>query len=388
MSDFLFFFGRTPKLAFIELLTYFPDTKLLREDLGTVAKQEFEEKGLTPGEWIQKLGGVVKIATVSASVTSVTPESVAAVIAGEPRSRRLTFGVSTGEGEQPVTRAFLEETKLVLESEGHHVRFIESRHGSVLSSVVIAKNDCIDITIVKDQKTFLLARTEAVQDFESWNMRDYGRPYADPKSGMLPPKVARMVVNIGMPNDKCQMINEKPILLDPFSGMGTIVAEGALAGWKAIGSDQSQETVGKAKKNLEWLDTQMGSHPSSWEFFVSDATHISEHLKPESVDAVVTEPYMGHVIGGNDKLKNVIKGLEKLYIGCLKDWHSVLKPGGRVVIALPEYRIEDKMFFVKKVIDRCENLGYTKVHGPIEYSRPQAVVRRKFFVLQKILIST
>ena len=115
---------------------------------------------------------------------------------------------------------------------------------------------------------------------------------------------------------------------------------------------------------------------------------MSEHLKPESVDAIVTEPFLGSTEIGDkrhlqEKVKNMIKGLEKLYIGCLRDWQKILKPGGKVIIALPEYRIEDKMFFVKKVIDRCENLGYTTLHGPIEYSRPQAIVRREFFVLQK-----
>ena len=28
-------------------------------------------------------------------------------------------------------------------------------------------------------------------------------------------------------------------------------------------------------------------------FFLSDATHVSKHLEPDSIDAIVTEPYMG-----------------------------------------------------------------------------------------------
>ena len=79
-------------------------------------------------------------------------------------------------------------------------------------------------------------------------------------------------------------------------------------------------------------------------------------------------------------VKNIIKGLEKLYIGCLRDWHKVLKKGGVVVMALPVYNINGKTYFVKKVIDMCEMLGYTTLAGPIEYSRPQAVVKRNFFV--------
>jgi hypothetical protein len=83
------------------------------------------------------------------------------------------------------------------------------------------------------------------------------------------------------------------------------------------------------------------------------------------------------------KVKNIIKGLEKLYIGCLRDWHDVLVPGGKVIIALPVYAVCGRELFVKKVVDMCENLGYTIVDGPIEYGRPQAVVKRKFYIFQK-----
>ena len=250
MSDYLFFFGRTPKLAEVELLTFFPNAKQFLEDSAIVTKQEFEAKGFTPIDWVQKLGGVVKIATIAASVSSVTPDAVASVVAGELHDKRLTFGVSVGEGDQPVARTFLEKTKSILESQGHRVRFVEPRHGSALSSVVIVKNDLIDVIIVKHQAEFLLAKTVAVQDFASWNRRDYGRPFADPKSGMLPPKVARMAVNLAMraipalePGSTLRLT-----LLDPFCGMGTILGEALLAGWGVVGSDISEKVIEKAKK--------------------------------------------------------------------------------------------------------------------------------------------
>ena len=245
MSDYLFFFGRTPKLAEVELLTFFPNAKQFLEDSAIVTKQEFEAKGFTPIDWVQKLGGVVKIATIAASVSSVTPDAVASVVAGELHDKRLTFGVSVGEGDQPVARTFLEKTKSILESQGHRVRFVEPRHGSALTSVVITKNDLIDVTIVRDQGEFLLAHTEAVQDFESWNRRDYGRPYADPKSGMLPPKVARMAVNIALRRFAPQ--GKQGVLLDPFAD-GNYSGRSAVSGWNVIGSDQSNDVVEKAEK--------------------------------------------------------------------------------------------------------------------------------------------
>jgi hypothetical protein len=82
-------------------------------------------------------------------------------------------------------------------------------------------------------------------------------------------------------------------------------------------------------------------------------------------------------------VRNTIKGLEKLYIGCLRDWRQILKADGVVMMALPMYELNGKMFFVKKVIDMCETLGYTTLTGPIEYSRPGAKVKRLFYLFQK-----
>ncbi|MBI4066079.1 methyltransferase domain-containing protein, partial [Candidatus Gottesmanbacteria bacterium] len=185
-------------------------------------------------------------------------------------------------------------------------------------------------------------------------------------------------------------INAPRVLLDPFCGMGTILAEALFTGWSVVGSDQSAEVVDKARKNLEWLSAIPGV-AKDWKVFVSDAAHVSDHLMKQSLDAIVTEPFLGEArrimrqksIVNSKGMNNILKGLEKLYIGCLREWHLVLKPEGKVVIALPEYAIGDTTYVVKNVIDRCENLGYTVSAGPLVYSRPQAVVRRKFFVLTK-----
>ncbi len=351
MKSYLFLFGRTPALSLLELQTFFPKTISLNDALGYV-----EADALFP---IDTLGGTIKIAEVIAEVYNVTPEILTQYLTGS-----RNYGVSSYTDTVKISRNFLEHIKQLIGG-----RFVEN-----LTSVLITKQHVTELIIVKKDTMFLIGKTIAVQDFEAWNKRDYGRPYADPKAGMLPPKVARMAVNIaGM----------RGTLLDTFCGMGTILGEALLTGWNVIGSDQSESTVEKAKKNLEWL-----ASPGTWKLFVSDATHISEKLEKYSIDAIVTEPFMGDPnVSSRGRWasgpKNIIKGLEKLYIGCLKDWAKVLKPGGKVVIALPEYSVAGKTYFVKKVIDNCESLGYTVLTGPIEYSRPQAIVKREFFVLNK-----
>jgi tRNA G10 N-methylase Trm11 len=111
-------------------------------------------------------------------------------------------------------------------------------------------------------------------------------------------------------------------------------------------------------------------------------------MRPLSVDAIVTEPFMGSTslaVSGvsAEKVKNTLRGLEKLYIGCLREWRTILRDNGVVVMALPSVLLDRREYFVKNVIDSCARLGYTIEAGPIAYYRPQAVVRRNFYTFRK-----
>lgn len=377
MTSYLFVLGRTPKLAFAELQAFFPQITLINPN---VAKLEVPEKSFSPEKFNQILGGTIKIAKVIAEAETLTPETLGANLTKTSEAgHRINFGMSSYETNFPVTLKLLSEIKQFLEKQGFSARFIAPPKTEPLSSVVVAKQAVNELILVKEAGQFLIGKTVAVQPFEDWNKRDYGRPYADPRAGMLPPKVCRMAVNLALGS-----LPDGQVLLDPFCGMGTILAEAMLSGVSVIGSDQNQESLDKAQKNLIWLVTNYPKLTSfQFRFFVSEATHVSEYLSGSSVDAVVTEPFMGSPNLKIENIPNVIKGLEKLYIGCLRDWQKVLKPEGRVVIALPKYAISGKTYFVKKVIDMSADLGYTVRTGPIEYSRPQAVVKREFFVFTK-----
>ncbi len=379
-ATYLFVFGRTPDLAFIELTNFFPDATRVTPDIARVEGHELDIPA-----FLRHLGGTVKIVREEGVIPEATAESFTPYI---EVSQRISFGVSVYGTVLPGT--LLVSMKRLLEQGGSHVRYTDWRHGQNVSSVAVDKQDVQELVVVKIDAGYIVGKTVAVQDYEGWSERDYGRPFADAKSGMLPPKVSRMLVNI-VDTDPLHAVNGEKRLLDPFCGMGTVLAEGYMRGWHVTGSDISEDAVAKTQKNLAWLERSFPNTGGKVESIsVMDAVHISDALPKESVDAIVTEPYMGttsiahEVAVDMQKVKNTIRGLEKLYIGCLRNWHSVLVKGGRVVIALPGYAVSGRTLFVKKVVDMCENLGYTIVVGPIEYSRPQAVVKRMFYILEKI----
>lgn len=381
---YLFVPGRTPLLSLHELHAMLPGADIT--DAGSCILVS-SPKELNPASLISELGGIVKIAVVRGRITHITAEELLPFLSASESGGRVTFGISMyTDAAVPVTE-LLHEIKDRLTDSGVSGRYVAGHGKEPLSSVVVSKEHVTELIIAGKEGEFTVGTTESVQDFEQWSSRDRGRRFADAKAGMLPVKVARMVVNIALGADSAGKS-----LLDPFCGMGTIVAEAYLRGAHSWGSDVSPEAVEKARENIrDLIETTNAKDTDEPQFFVEDATHVSGHFESERLDAIVTEPYMGPTSLGDtrksvtvspDKIRNTLKGLGKLYIGALRDWKIILKPGATVVITIPTYTIGGREYAVKNVIDRCENFGYTKLAGPIEYSRPQATVKRNFYILK------
>ncbi len=384
MASYLFVFGRTPALSIAELHVFFPKTARIAEDVALVEMTEELDAPL----FIRVLGGTVKIARVIRSGNSFDPSHVLAVL--DTAGASSPFGVSWyGQPPPMPVPSLLRHIKELMIKQGRSSRFIQPRQRQALSSAVITKAGVHDVVIVRWNDGFILGSTVAVQRFEAWSHRDYARPHADTRSGMLPPKIARMIVNIAQRSGELDVAATKT-LADPFCGMGTILAEALLRGWRVLGSDRSHDAARKAFENLTWIIRHTPDVSGRIErVFPCDAVHLSHELAASSVDAIVTEPYMGNARAvtqthvSSQYIRNIIKGLEKLYIGCLRDWYPVLKPDGIVIIALPKYVINGREYFVKTVVDMCETLGYTIHTEPIDYGREHAVVRREFYIIRK-----
>src|SRR4029078_6190467 len=99
--------------------------------------------------------------------------------------------------------------------------------------------------------------------------RDREMSTRDAKVGMLPPKLAQIIINMAvgeMPEEAkqsvCEVPPDQPIpkdhlakitLLDPFCGTGVILQEAALMGYKAYGSDLMPQMANYAQQNWAWL---------------------------------------------------------------------------------------------------------------------------------------
>lgn len=351
---YAFILGNTPELSISEIESTVPFNSKQRLDNEIL---EISSDEIIPEKLINKLGGTVKIAQYLGDYNNNLIQYFDPPAGG---SKKIEFGIS-----QYNTNINIKKLSQELKKHLPRSRFVLPKN-NILSSVVVKKQKLLELVIVKNK----IFKTVAVQDFEDWNKRDYGRPAADPKAGMLPPKVARMMVNIAKVKNGT--------ILDPFCGVGTILSEALIMGINVIGADISPKAVQFSRKNLDWIKKEYKTD-NKYDILVKDAKLIS--LK--SVDAIVTEPYMGPINPTRDTIGGIIKNLEDLYMGCFLNWRSLLKKGGSIVMAFPSFNFSGLEFSVKSPIDKLHELGYTFCRGPITYSRPQAVVKRNIYVLTK-----
>jgi len=417
---YFFVLGRTPDLSVLEILNI---AKRLRIDFINVSLVSRSvllvnaEKEIDIKKIMKELGGVIKAGRI-VDIQQIKADLIADFLEKNiNKEKKFYFGFSV-YGQHLNKKTFKHknrpstefgpgklknlglEIKKLLKKRGVKSRFVISREDT-LSSVIVKTNKLVsdqgkEIVFVYDMihdaynmkhitdGDILVGETLAVQEFESFSWRDYGRPRRDMKIGMLPPKLARMMINVsGVDNDK--------VILDPFCGGGTVLQELLLLGYKnIIGSDISKEMIEDTKANLKWLrakynyknifikeveshqgrvmshkddashegrvkshEDETDPHSSSlmtndYKLYNEDVTKLSNVLPKNSIDAIVTEPHMGPVLTGREskeKLAYIMEDLSKLYIRAFLEFKKILKNNGIVVMVWPVFNAITKVPF-------------------------------------------
>lgn len=377
---FLFSLGRTSALAWQELssvlMTLYPAAGLTRihPEWALVDGLRLEDAVLLQ----VRLGGVIKIVSCDAieehAETAVLEGQVSNILTTLATSSRITFGIAE-IGRDSLDALDHMRIKKTLEDTGISVRFVEGhRHG--LSASVLLHQDVKEAVVLRIGEQVYLGHTIAVQNIDDWTRRDREKPAVDRKHGMLPPKVARMMLNIALPGDPTGKR-----VYDPFCGTGTVLLESLTVGAFAVGSDIRLDAVAQTQKNCDWLrSTQAISLPAH--VFLSDATHVDRTLAAGPVDAIVTEGYLGPQTPRPGAVPNIMKGLSKLYRGAFKQWATILHPGATIVIALPRMQVKKTTHSLLPLIDSLVEYGYNKRSDSLIYDRPDAVVSREVFFLE------
>ncbi|MFH1537085.1 MAG: methyltransferase domain-containing protein [Patescibacteria group bacterium] len=367
-NKYIFILGKNPELSLLEITSLLPQKNVyFQSDQCLII--ESEEKNITNIQ--KKLGGTVKIGELISETSNIDTKIFLENLS-PLAEEKIYFGFSR-YGFDKFSKQFFKlglEIKKALKQEGKKVRFVESKEPD-LSSVIVQKEILnkggVDFLIIKNQDNYIIGKTLTVQDFKLYSKLDYGRPAADPKSGMLPPKIAKIMINISG-------TNKDENILDPFCGSGTILQEAAILGYQNLyGSDISNKAINDTKKNIEWLKNNFSLSDINFQIEKIDATKSSQHYKKKFFDAIITEVNLGPSNVNAKNIQSIQNEMQDFYNEALDELKRIIKPDAKLIIAFPAWNINDQIHRL--------HIKQKSFHAPILYGREGAKVLREIHFL-------
>jgi len=390
---YFFQLGSNRNLSIAEVYSIFKENnKSMRLINANILLLESDEKINIP-ELLKRMGGTIKIGFIKNEIKTKRhlDEIIKKIIGLFPETETKTkFGISYYGKINIDPKKLGMGLKNKLKEKNINSRWVQSRE-KILSSVIVGQNKLIEkgieISLINDGDQILLAQTLAIQDFKELSFRDYGRPARDDESGMLPPKLAMMMINLSG-------AKENETILDPFCGSGTVLSEALFLQYKKlIGSDKSDKAVLDTKRNMEWILRKYNLKTKPL-VFQSDATQLSHEKKIKKIDKIITEPYLGPQRGSRNFFQ-IKKDLDILYTKTIHEFSKILNSKGSVVMIWPIFLTNGKKIFldpelngfkISRIIPKEfleENNIYLSFRGTFLYGREGQRVWREIVVLKK-----
>jgi|TARA_Y100000310_G_scaffold304987_1_gene344685 tRNA G10 N-methylase Trm11 len=362
---YAFILGHNPKLSAAEILAVLPKAKLVIQADSFLI---LEDVKIDCQKLLRQLGGTIKIGEVLAE--KIDQKIIVEKLKKVKASNKLKFGLSYYNC--PKDKLGM-EVKTELKEAGISCRLVTSRD-KALSSVVVTKNKVHDFLILGNK---FLAQTCAVQEFEEYSKRDYGRPVRDMQSGSMPPKLAKIMINLAQ-------LKSSAIIIDPFCGSGTVLQEALLLNYNnIIGSDISAKAIQDTKNNLKWLVKNQELKNKIYTLHNVNVIQLSQVVT--KVDAIVSEPLLGPTVRGTEKaeqIEKIVSELSELYTQAFAEFKKILTKNGKVVIVFPSFRVAGKIYELE-IIDEIKKLGFSQLSDDkLIYSRQGQKVYRNIKVFR------
>lgn len=431
MATTVFFLGSHPALSAAELAAYaarrgisaswdlsrLPVALLGQGDFHTpLSSPQASAVESPPAELQAQLGGTVMVGTLRATFTTLPgPDEVLEAVPEilQPRQGKRIIGLCglpcssegkniKGKGQDLVEdiRRLAMALKRNIGMKGTRVVFPPARRPD-LSTAQLLHNDLpargTAIFFLVAPERMDLVTIDAIQDIAAYAQRDRGRPQADPGRGMLPPKVAQMLLNLSL-------LPPGGTIYDPFCGVGTIPMEALLMGLKVIASDLSPKQVERTQENLAWLTTRYearGPKPEArLQVFVHDLAKGAFPLPAGSVDAVVTEGWLGPprtTAPLPREAGRVFADVQQVIGKLLPSMVAILKSESRIVLTVPAFRVGKRI--LRFPLEKLRHPGFAPdplvpkdwdhpifreaTRGTLLYGRPDALVLREIVRFRK-----
>ncbi len=393
--------GRQPAFGLAELESLY--------SAGVVIPIGLYAAGLTKSvEEVQfmRLGGSTRLAKVLTEIPSTNwkdvetylvknvPKHLQYLPEGKLKLGLSTYGFSISPAKLTATGLTL---KKVIRAAGRSVRLVPNTENELNTAQVVHNHltgtTGWELLLLQDGTKTILAQTTHVQDIDSYTLRDRGRPKRDARVGMLPPKLAQVIVNLAtgeiQSHESRVMSQGNHTVLDPFCGTGVLLQEALLMGYDAYGTDLDPRMIDYSQQNLTWLTEKfprLETQDSRLE--EGDAT---THTWQPTPQIVACETYLGRPFTERPSgalLAQTISEVNLIIKRFLENLQPQLAGGTRMCLALPcwyDGRVQKHL----PVLERLDAMGFERVtftHAAAEdlvYHREGQIVGRELVTLVK-----
>lgn len=386
--------GRQPLISLAEIQAlYDKAARLVGKKLVFFEIDEDGEENISPD--INRLGGSLKLGRFFDTDFS----KLAKFLATTHPEGKITLGISdfSKQKKSGLAKQKSMELKRSLARMGRSARVITSNEPEISSATAHhnqlgEKAGCFEIFLI-DREIYLSLGT---QNITAYTERDQARPARDAKVGMLPPKLAQILINL------CGKLPEGARVLDPFCGTGVVLQEAAIMGYVPYGTDLNERMVEYSKKNLSWLFNERNQKrfkilPDLIQkkdqilnaISVGDATSFAWDGE---IDAVAFEGYLGAPMSKppvDIKFKTEKAKCREIAMGFLKNITPQIKSGTPVVMALPAWLRENGKYAGLNILDEIQEMGYNfekfqdLSQSDLLYYREGQIVAREIIVIRK-----
>jgi len=403
MTTYAAFLGNHPSITVAELASSIPDFKVVRTVGPSIVL--FTSDLELGTKHLNTWGGVFLLAREAAKNPSV--DHVPQILLEEVKNvkGKVTFSIRSFGIDRGLIHRLYRDCKNALKKRGIPARYIGNERKPPVSvqlhdeGLITGKNGC-EIIVLADEEGFIwIGRTIAAQDPDAYTKRDMEKPVRDTRAGLLPPKLAQILLNLG--DWSVRQANPKAkkslTVFDPFCGTGVIPMEALLRGWTVLASDASLKAVNGCEKNLDWIrkefEIKKRDVPSTvWKQDATKPFALKEHP-----DVIVTETMLGPALNDRPNVKDVSKyrtESDALEIAFLKNVAASL-PNVPVVAMFPVWYVKAGPVRLERVWKALPEIGFEAVlpsgaqadspeHPSIVYRRADQFVGREIVVLRPI----
>ena len=313
------------------------------------------------------------------------------------------------------------DTRNFRESRTHHTAPSSLLNAAQIIFHKLTLEPNMELIFLELHGNYILLKTIAVQDIASYEMRDTARPARDARVGLLPPKLAQIMINVALGTHSDSSVDSAnanagysqenhPAIYDPFCGMGTLLQEAWLMGFRSFGSDISGRMIDASQQNISYLQEHFSVdetlRPTVILHDVTDP-NIPKNISHTNM-VVVTEPFLGNPQSRELSPTEAEKfgaSVMPLYHQFFMNMKSVLKNGGRILVLFPapKVRSNGSSAFTplpRIFLDEVASIGYRKKQlipkelspltegtpssKPLIYARPDAFVARELTLWERV----